>query len=62
MTQQKLSRDLAKACDSAFRLPKPGAQYRIMADASSYAAGFVLVIEDYIEDQTCQPMKTYVPV
>ena len=56
---ETLKRDLAKACDSALPLPKSGAQYTIMADAGFYAAGFVLMIEDYIEDRTGEPVKIH---
>ena len=33
-----------------------------MADASFYAAGFVLMIEDYLEDQAGKTLKKCVPV
>ena len=34
----------------------------ILTDASFYAAGYVLLIEDYSIDQTGKTHKTYVPV
>ena len=61
-TFETLKTDLAKSCDTALRLPQPHKQYVIMADASFYAAGFVLMIEDYLEDQAGKTVKKYVPV
>ena len=46
----------------SLRLPKANAQYVILTDASFYAAGYVLMIEDYITDQSGKTYKTYVPV
>ena len=43
---EKLTNDLRTACDLSRRLPKVDQQYVIMADASFYAAGYVLMIED----------------
>ena len=59
---EKLREDLAQACKMSLRLPKPNAQYVIMADASFYSAGYVLLVEDYIRDQKDREMKTYMPV
>ena len=59
---EKLREDLAQACKMSLRLPKPNAQYVIMADASFYSAGYVLLVEDYIRDQKDKEMKTYMPV
>ena len=61
MMQYTINRYLAKAVDSARRLPNAGAQNIFMADATLYAAGFVLRI-DYIDDQRAKPKKTSVPV
>ena len=61
-TFETLKTDLAKSCDTALRLPQPHKQYVIMADESFYAAGFVLMIEDYLEDQAGKTVKKYVPV
>ena len=58
----ELRKDLEQACDLSLRLPKADAQYVILTDASFYAAGYVLMIEDYITDQTGKTHKTYVPV
>ena len=57
-----LRKDLEQACTMSLRLPKPDAQYVILTDASFYAAGYVLMIEDYITDQSGSTYKTYVPV
>ena len=57
-----LRKDLEQACTMSLRLPKPDAQYVILTDASFYAAGYVLMIEDYITDQCGNTFKTYVPV
>ena len=46
----------------SLRLPKANAQYVILTDASVYAEGYVLMIEDYITDQAGKTYKTYVPV
>ena len=54
--------DLEEACTLSFRLPKANAQYVILTDASFYAAGYVLMIEDYTTDQSGKTYKTYVPV
>ena len=32
------------------RLPKPGLQYVIFCDASYHGAGFVLMVEDYVNE------------
>ena len=61
-TFESLKTDLVKSCNTALRLPQPHKQYVIMADASFYAAGFVLMIEDYLEDQAGKTVKKYVPV
>ena len=57
-----LRKVLEQACQLSLRLPKPNAQYVILTDASFYAAGYVLLIEDYSIDQTGKTHKTYVPV
>ena len=58
----ELRKDLEQACDLSLRIPKANAQYVILIEASFYAAGFVLVIEDYLTDQSGKTHKTYVPV
>ena len=47
----KLTQDLHSACDVSLRLPMTNRQYAIMAEASFYAAGFVLMIEDYTQTE-----------
>ena len=59
---ETLRKDLEQACTLSLRLPKANAQYVILTDASFYAAGYVLMIEDYITDQSGKTYKTYVPV
>ena len=48
-----LKTNLKHACQLSLRLPRQNDQYVIMADASFYAAGYVLMIKDYcqIENQ-----------
>ena len=53
---------LEKACTMSLRLPLPDKQYVILADASYYASGFVLMIEDYTKDQKNKDVKVYAPV
>ena len=43
---EKLRIDLIQACETSLRLPEPGSQYVVVADASFLSAGYVLVIED----------------
>ena len=59
---EKLTNDLRTACDLSLRLPKVDQQYVIMADASFYAAGYVLMIEDYTTNEDNQELKVYAPV
>ena len=48
---KKLTQDLKSACEISLRLPMTNRQYVIMADASFYAAGFVLMTEDYTQTE-----------
>ena len=59
---EKLPNDLRKACDLSRRLTKVEQQYVIMADASFYAAGYVLMIEEYTTNEDNQELKVYAPV
>ena len=59
---ETLRKDLEQACQLPLKLPKADAQYVILTDASFYAAGYVLLIEDYAVDQSGKHYKTYVPV
>ena len=55
-----LKTDLQNACDTSLKLPKPGAQYVILADASYYAAGYVLMMEE--KPESADGKSTYAPV
>ena len=59
---ETLRKDLEQACKISLKLPKANAQYVILTDASFYAAGYFLLIEDYSTDQTGKTHKSYVPV
>ena len=51
-----------EATNVTLRLPKPGLQYVILCDASYHGAGFVLVVEDYVNETGKKEKKTYAPV
>ena len=59
---ETLKEDLRVACDTNLRLAKPDAQYVLITDASDFATGFVLMIEDYTIEQEKKKMKQYAPV
>ena len=59
---QILKQDLKTAMLRSLRLPLADKQFVLMADASDFAAGFALMIEDYTIDQTGKETKTYAPV
>ena len=44
-----LTKMLENSCKSTLRLPKPDLIYVILADASYYSAGYVLMVEDYVQ-------------
>ena len=44
-----LTKMLENSCKITLRLPKPDFQYVILADASYYSAGYVLMVEDYVQ-------------
>ena len=46
-TFDQLRTELKLICETNLRLPKQELQYVILADASFYAAGYVLMIEEY---------------
>ena len=46
---EKLKADLLAATETTFRLPKPGLKYVLLCDASTYGAGFVSMVEDYLD-------------
>ena len=58
---ETLKNDLATICSNNLRLPTKDSQYVILADASFYAAGYVLMIEDYTTSSNGQS-KIYAPV
>lgn len=53
---------LTNACKMSLRLPRTDCQYVVLADASFYAAGYVLLIEDYAVDSKGKDCKQYAPV
>ena len=57
-----LKEDLKMTMERTMRLPLADRQYVIMADASDFAAGYVLLIEDYTKDQKGNSKKLYAPV
>ena len=59
---EELKHELKRICQMTLRLPKVGCQYVILADASYYAAGFVLMIEDYVTNKAGKELKVYSPV
>ena len=56
-----INENLARAAKLSLRLPLPDKQLVIMCDASEHAAGYVLLIEDYTENND-EKKKTYAPV
>ena len=56
-----LKDDLRMTMERTMRLPLANKQYVIMSDASDFAAGFVLLIEDYTKNQDTVK-KTYAPI
>ena len=54
--------DLLKATETTLRLAKPEQQYVILCDASYYSSGFVLMIEDYLEQKDGKRKQAYAPV
>ena len=44
------------------RLAKPGTQYANLCDTSHQSGGFVLMIEDYVENNKGETVKFYTPV
>ena len=45
-----IKKDLMEATNVTLRLQKPGLQYVILFDASYHGAGFVLMVEDYLNE------------
>ena len=50
-----------EATNVTLRLPKPGLQYVILCIASYHGAGFVLMVEDYV-NEIGKKEKIYPPV
>ena len=59
---EKLKDDLKNACSLSLKMAKPNCQFVILCDASFYAAGFVLLIEDYSMPNNTSSGKSYAPV
>ena len=59
---ENIKKDLLKATETTLRLAKPGQQYVILCDASYYSSGFVLMVEDYLEQKDGKKKQTYAPV
>ena len=59
---ETLKSDLTRATNLTLRLAKPGLQYFFLCDASYHGTGFVLMIEDCLQDQNGKEKKTYAPV
>ena len=57
-----IKKDLMEATNVTLRLPKPGLQYVILCYASYHGAGFVLMVEDYVNETGKKEKKTYAPV
>ena len=57
-----IKKDLLKATETTLRLAKPGQQYVILCDASYFCSGFVLMIEDYLEQNFGKKKQAYAPV
>ena len=59
---ETLKTDLLRASNTTLRLAKPGKQFVILCDASYHGTGFVLMIEDYLNQDSTGAVKTYAPV
>ena len=58
----EIRKNLLQATKTTLRLAKPGQQYVILCDASYYSSGFVLMIEDYLEQKDGTKKQAYAPV
>ena len=56
-----IKKDLMEATNVTLRLPKPGLQYVILCISSYHGAGFVLTVEDYV-NEIGKKEKIYAPV
>ena len=59
---ETIKQDLLQATKTTLRLAKAGQQYVILCDASYYSSGFVLMIEDYLEQKDGTKKQAYAPV
>ena len=57
-----VKKDLLQATKTTLRLAKPGQQYVILCDVSCYSSGFVLMIEDYLDEKDGKKKQAYAPV
>ena len=57
-----LREKLQTTTTQTLRLAKPGLQYAILCDASYHSSGFVLMIEDYVNNNKGETVKSYAPV
>ena len=53
---------MLKATETTLRLAKPGQQYVILCEVSYYSSGFVLMIEDNLEQKDGKKKQAYAPV
>ena len=58
----EIKKNLLQATKTTLRLAKPGQQYVILCDARYYSSGFVLMIEDYLEQKDGTKKQAYAPV
>ena len=57
-----MKNDLLKSTTTTLRFAKPGQKYILLYDASYYAADFVLMVEDYLDENKKKETKKYAPV
>ena len=57
-----IKKDLLKATETTLRLAKPRQHYPILCDAWYYSSGFVLTIDDYLEQKDEKKKQAYAPV
>ena len=59
---EEIQRNLLQATETTLRLAKPDQQYVILCDARCYSSGFVLMIEDYLEQKDGTKKQAFAPV
>ena len=57
-----IKKDLLKATQTTLRLAKPRQKYVYLCDLRYYNSGFVLMIEDYLEQEDGKKKQAYAPV